>query len=668
MTAEINDDWPARFEVAVVGGGQAGLAIGHFLAAQGRRFVILEAADTVGAAWKRRWASLVLFTPRRYDGLPGLAFPGDPDGYPGRDEVVAYLEAYAATFALPVEFGSGVWSMAKVGEHFLLEVDDRTIEAEAVVVATGPFQTPRMPRFAADLAPELFQVHSAGYAGPGAVPAGTVLVVGGGNSGFQIASELAATHTVHLSIGSRQRTLPQRLLGRDLFWWLTKTGRLSARRMGARDAVIGSNRRALRRRGVTMRARATGATARAVSFADGSELAVDAVVWASGFGLDHSWIDLPVTTTDGALRQRRGVAETSGLYFLGMPWQSTRGSALLGWVKDDAEYIAAQIADQLDSDGSTAMDTPTSSDEPESLAVARRALEGTERDQVAARRDHAAEERDLLGEQRDDAGEQRDHAARERDAADAARDQAGTSRDQAALERDALAEQRDRAEAKGKVIGSAADALIRSALARRDAAWDRRQALHDREAGARGRAEAEHDRDAGASERVEAEHDRDAGASERIEAEHDRTTAFTDRGVAAKERRFSSVDEQTGTYRRDAGFTELEREIGRARRMGTPLTLVSVDVDSADTGRLVDVAGTIAAAFRPYDPVIRNGERDFLCAVSGLDEAGAANRIAVIREALERAHDQCRVSTGVAALQPGDSCADIVERAGLART
>ena len=669
--AEINDDSPDRVEVAVVGGGQAGLAIGHFLSAQGRRFVILEAADTLGAAWKQRWASLVLFTPRRYDGLPGLAFPGDPDGYPGRDEVVSYLEAYAAEFALPVEFGSGVWSMAWADGHFVLEVDDRTLEADAVVVATGPFQTPRMPRFAADLAPAVFQVHSAGYSGPGEVPAGTVLVVGGGNTGFQIASELADTHTVHLSIGSRQRALPQRLLGRDLFWWLTKTGRISARRMGARDALVGTSRRALRRRGVSIRARATGAAARAVTFADGSELAVDAVVWASGFGLDHSWIDLPVTTTDGALRQRRGVAETPGLYFLGMPWQSTRGSALLGWVKDDAEYIAAKIAGQFESDGSTAMDTPPPSDhadEPESLAVARRALAGTERDQVAARRDHAADERDLLGEQRDDAGEQRDRAAGERDAADAERDQAGASRDQAAIERDALAEQRDRAEAKGKVIGSAADALIRSALARRDAAWDRRQALHDREAGARGRAEAEHDRDAGASERVEAEHDRDAGASERIEAGHDRTTAFTDRGVAAKERRFSSVDELTGSYRRDAGFTELEREIGRARRMGTPLTVVSVDVDGADDGRLVNVADTIAAAFRPYDPVIRNGERDFLCAVSGLDEAGAANRIAVIRAALEQAHDLGRVSTGVAALQPGDSCADVVERADLART
>ena len=307
------------------------------------------------------------------------------------------------------------------------------------------------------------------------------------------------------------------------------------------------------------------------------------------------------------------------------------------------------------------VDTPPPPDraaEPESLAVARRALAGTERDQVAARRDHAAQERDLVGDQRDDAGEQRDRAAGQRDAADAERDEAGASRDQAALERDALAEDRDRAEAKEELIGgAAADALIRAALARRDAAWDRRQALHDREAGARGRAEAEHDRDAGASERVEAEHDRDAGASERTEAEHDR-----------KDQRFSSVDELTGTYRREAGFTELEREIVRARRMGTPLTVVSVDVDSGDDGRLVDVAGTIAAAFRPYDPVIRNGERDFLCAVSGLDEAGAAHRLAVIRAALERAHAQGRVSTGVAALQPGDSCEDIVERAGLART
>src|SRR5919197_6598492 len=128
-----------RYEVAIVGAGQAGLALGYFLARQGRRFVILEAADAVCPAWRERWDSLLLFTPRRYDSLPGLAFPGDPDGYPNRDEVVAYLEQYAARFELPIALNSRVHSLAKEDGAFVLDLGDRRIEAEQVVVATGPF-------------------------------------------------------------------------------------------------------------------------------------------------------------------------------------------------------------------------------------------------------------------------------------------------------------------------------------------------------------------------------------------------------------------------------------------------------------------------------------------------------------------------------------------------
>ena len=174
----------------------------------------------------KRWRPVALHAPalRR---LPGLAFPGDPDGHPSRDEVVAYLTLYASTFELPVELDSSVWSMTKVEDRFVLELDERTIEADAVVVATGPFQTPRVPRLAADLAPDVFQIHSADYHVPNEIPSGTVLVVGGGNTGFQIASELSSTHDVHLSIDSRQTSLPQRLVGHDLFWWLGKTGVLA---------------------------------------------------------------------------------------------------------------------------------------------------------------------------------------------------------------------------------------------------------------------------------------------------------------------------------------------------------------------------------------------------------------------------------------------------------
>ena len=223
MTDQMEHGSDDRFEVAVVGAGQAGLAMGYYLAKAGRHFTILEAADSIGAAWRTRWDSLELFTPRRYDGLPGLPFPGDPNGYPGRDEVVRYLEKYASTFELPVELNTPVHSLAPAEEGFLLDLGTRTVRANQVVVATGPFQVPNVPAFAADLAPDVVQMHSTAYQRPSDVPEGAVVVVGGGNTGFQIAKELSTTHTVHLAIGSRQTPLPQRLLGRDLFWWLTKT-------------------------------------------------------------------------------------------------------------------------------------------------------------------------------------------------------------------------------------------------------------------------------------------------------------------------------------------------------------------------------------------------------------------------------------------------------------
>src|ERR671910_543179 len=118
-----------RYDVVVVGAGQAGLAMGYFLARQGRRFVIVDAADSIGAAWRSRWDSLLLFTPRRYDSLPGLDFPGDSDGYPTRDEVIAYLEQYAAALDLPIELGSAVRSLTKKDETFVVELDGRRIEA-----------------------------------------------------------------------------------------------------------------------------------------------------------------------------------------------------------------------------------------------------------------------------------------------------------------------------------------------------------------------------------------------------------------------------------------------------------------------------------------------------------------------------------------------------------
>ena len=346
------DEADERFDVMIIGGGQAGLAAGYFLAEQGRRFVILEAGPSVGTAWRERWDSLTLFTPRRYSGLPGLPFPGDPDGYPTRDEVIQYLERFAETFELPIEFNSNVRRLSRENERFVLEVDGRTITADQVVVATGPFQTPYVPKLAEELDSGVWQAHSTGYRRPSDVTEGTVLVVGGGNTGFQIAKELSDTHKVILSVGTRQKPLPQRVAGRDLFWWLTKTGLIHKTvesrlglRLKDRDTLIGSSPREITRRyGVELKPRAIAVSGRTVRFEDGSEVELDAVVWATGYRPDYSWIDLPILDEHGSLRHRRGVTDVPSVYFLGLTWQHTRGSALLGWVKDDAEFIADEIA------------------------------------------------------------------------------------------------------------------------------------------------------------------------------------------------------------------------------------------------------------------------------------------------------------------------------------
>ena len=267
---EFNKDGSSRhFEVVVIGGGQAGLAMGYFLARQGRRFIILERAEEIAPAWRERWDSLKLFTPRGYSALPGLPFPGDSDDYPTRDEVIAYLEQYAETFELPIEFSSEVRRIAREGDRFVLNVDRRRITADQVVVATGPFQTPYIPKLAEQLDGEVWQAHSTGYRRPSDVSEGTVLVVGGGNTGFQIAKELSATHRVVLSVGSKQKPLPQRIAGRDLFWWLTTTHLLSTtvesrlgRKLQHRDTLIGSSPRELKRRyGVELKSRASHARA-----------------------------------------------------------------------------------------------------------------------------------------------------------------------------------------------------------------------------------------------------------------------------------------------------------------------------------------------------------------------------------------------------------------------
>lgn len=351
----VHSDLPARdqYDVLIVGAGQAGLALGYHLQQQSLRFLIVDADNAVGRSWEDRWDSLRLFTPAQYSGLPGTPFPAAPNSYPGKDAVAQYLADYARRHELPIRLNTRISRMNRNSQGYVLQSDAGSIHARQVVIATGPFQAPHTPAAANKLSPDVIQLHSSVYKGPADLPSGQILVVGGGNSGFQIALELAESRSVDLAIGRHNAAVPQRPLGRDLFWWQSITGlikvkadsRLGRRMQQGEGTVIGLSSKQLRQRGVRFRPRLTGAAQRTVEFSDGTHLNVHGIVWATGFRQDHSWIDVSEALgANAGLKQTRGVTPSAGLYVLGLPWQYTTRSALLGFVDRDAAYIAQRIA------------------------------------------------------------------------------------------------------------------------------------------------------------------------------------------------------------------------------------------------------------------------------------------------------------------------------------
>jgi putative flavoprotein involved in K+ transport len=341
--------------VLIIGAGQAGLAAAYRLRQKGISFQVVEANARIGDAWRKRYSSLTLFTPRRFSALPGLELQGDGEGYASRDEFADYLERYALVHQLPISTGTTVERLSRCGEEFeaLLTTGERIL-ARNVIVATGGFQRAVVPKLSLNIAGDVQQLTAESYSEPSNVVLGTVLVVGDGASGRDIAAELAASHCVILSTGKPRRLFPERILGRSIWWWLSLVGLMDA----GRDSFIGRRMRradpfpdrdrsiaSLKRRGVAVVPRLIGTTGRQAEFADGRMEAIDSVVWAVGYRDETAWLAIPGALDDqGRFVEQGGVSPVTGLYFVGRPWQRNRASALIMGVGQDAEVVAAAIA------------------------------------------------------------------------------------------------------------------------------------------------------------------------------------------------------------------------------------------------------------------------------------------------------------------------------------
>lgn len=336
-----------QVDVVVVGRGQAGLAAGHHLQRRGCSFVILDRETEIGAVWRRRWDSLRLFTPAGFSHLPGLRLPGPSDALPTKDEMADHLAAYVRWFALPVELATTVETVGRCGDRLHVTCTEGwTWRARGVVLAGGAHGIPHVPVFADDLDPDITQLHSRDYRRPGQVPPGPVLVVGAGNSGAEIAADLASDgRDVRLS-GRDVGHLPQ--LGGWTYPLMRMLGRpgaaLSRRGLAGGADPLGRLRAGeLEEAGVRRVPRTAGARDGLPVLDDGSTPPVATVVWCTGSRPDHGIVGLPVHDGDGRLVHRRGVTTVPGLYAVGLPHQSSITSHLVGGVGKDARHVVDHL-------------------------------------------------------------------------------------------------------------------------------------------------------------------------------------------------------------------------------------------------------------------------------------------------------------------------------------
>jgi putative flavoprotein involved in K+ transport len=351
-----------RFDTVIIGGGQAGLATGYHLAKRDLPFVILDANERIGDAWRKRWDSLRLFTPARYDGLQGWRFPAPALSFPTKDEMADYLEAYAARFDLPVRTGVEVDGLSREGDLFIITSGNRRLEAKHVVVATGANQVPKIPAFAEELLSSIMQLHSSQYHRPSQLQEGAVLVVGAGNSGAEIALEVSRTHPTYQS-GRPSGQIPVRhgpaaarfffpvvrFVGHHVLTLRTPIGRKAQPRFVSHSApLVRVKLKDLAAAGVEQVPRTVGIEVGSPALEDGRVLDVSNVIWCTGFREEFLWIDLPIfDEKERPLHERGVVIGEPGLYFVGMPFQYALSSDVLPGVGRDAEYIAMHIARNL---------------------------------------------------------------------------------------------------------------------------------------------------------------------------------------------------------------------------------------------------------------------------------------------------------------------------------
>jgi putative flavoprotein involved in K+ transport len=346
-------------ETAIIGGGQAGLAVGHEVAKRGRQFLILDANERIGDSWRRRWESLRLFTPARYDGLPGWRFPAPGWSFPTKDEMADYLEGYAARFELPVRTGVTVERLSKEGDKFVVDTGSGRFEADQVVVASGAHLTPRVPSYAAELDPGIVQLHSSEYRSPSQLQDGAVLVVGAGNSGAEIAFELARTRPTllagrevgeipvrHGSTAARFVLPVIRFIGHHVLTVRMPLGRKVGPKLATEATpLIRVKSKDLATAGVERVPKVTGVRDGRPELDDERVLEVSNIVWCTGFEQDFSWIDLPVFGEDGQPVHECGVVRSApGLYFVGLRFLYSVTSDVLPGVGRDATRIGKHVA------------------------------------------------------------------------------------------------------------------------------------------------------------------------------------------------------------------------------------------------------------------------------------------------------------------------------------